>query len=307
MTLIIECETLRQSYRWTLRPGECARIGRSPWIEFSITEDLAMANEHLQIDYSHHPAWKWIAPPPENVTSTLDEALRVSNQTTFILGSSQFKITWVQRLLHESRSHELSDVESTTVCEAQPWKADRVGLVELGIKTDVIKQLDGYTSRIEAVLCWKEQGQMQEALRLIAWELDHENRITWLIKSLPKDRIAPDVVGMMNAWIFEPSELHRQTAAQWMGNLQTSAPEYWSLGAIAWTGGSLGPATSPVVTPPRSLPVLAAITALQLTASQFSEFDVIEKAIAIGLEILRVEDSSTCGPVKTGDLDACRS
>jgi hypothetical protein len=307
MTLIIECETLRQSYRWTLRPGECARIGRSPWIEFSISEDLAMASEHLQIDYSHHPVWNWIAPSPENVTSTLGEALRASNHTTFVIGSTQCKITWVQRLLHDNRSHDISDAESTAVCEAQPWKADRVGLVELGIKADVIKQLDGYTSRIEAVLCWKEQGQMQEALRLIAWELDHQTRVTWLIKAIPKDRIASDVIGMMNSWIFETSELHRQTAAQWMENLQTSAPEYWALGAIAWTGGSLGPATSPVVTPPRSLPVLAAITALQLTASQLTEIDLIEKAITVGLEILRVEESSICSPVKTGDLDACRS
>jgi hypothetical protein len=307
MTLIIECETLRQSYRWTLRPGECARIGRSPWVEFSISEDLEMASEHLQIDYSHHPLWNWIAPPPENVTSTLDEALRASSYTAFVIGSTPCKITWVHHPLHERRSRERSDAESTAIREAQPWKADRVGLVELGIKADVIKQLDGYTSRIEAVLCWKEQGQMQEALRLIAWELDHQTRVTWFINSLPKDRIASDVIDMMTAWISDPSDLHRQTAAQWMENLQTSAPEYWALGAIAWTGGSLGPATSPVVTPPRSLPVLAVITALQLTASQLSEFDLIEKAIAIGLEILRVESSSTCSPVKTGDLDACRS
>ena len=307
MTLIIECETLRQSYRWTLRPGECARIGRSPWIEFSISEDLAIASEHLQIDYSHHPVWNWIAPSPENITSTLGEALRVSNQTTFVLGSSQFKITWVQRLLHDNRCRELSDAESTAICERKPWKADRLGLVELGINTDVIKQLDGYTSRIESVLYLHEQGQMQEALRLIAWEIDHQNRIKWLLKVIPKDRIASDVVDLMNAWIFEPSELHRKTAAQWMENLQTSAPEYWSLGAIAWTGGSLGPATSPVITPPRSLPVLAAITALQLTASQLTEFDLIEKAITVGLEILLVEESSICSPVKTGDLDACRS
>lgn len=307
MTLIIECETLRQSYRWTLRPGECARIGRSPWVEFSISEDLAMANEHLQIDYSHHPVWNWIAPPPENVTSSLDETLRASNHTTFVIGSTQCKITWVHHPLHESRSRERSDAESTATCEAQPWKADRVGLVELGIKASVIKQLDGYNSRIEAVLGWKELGQIQEALRLIAWELDHQTRTIWLIKSLPIDRIALDVVGMMNAWNAEPSELHRKTTEQWMEKLQTSAPEYWALGAIAWTGGSLGPATSPVVTPPRSLPVLAVITALQLTAAQLSEFDLIEKAIAVGLEMLRVEDSSTCSPVKTGDLDACRS
>jgi hypothetical protein len=309
MTLIIECETLRQSYRWTLRPGECARIGRSPWVEFSVSGDLAIANEHLRIDYSHHPEWNWIAPTPQNLTSSLNEALGVSNHTAFFIGSTQFQITWVQRSLHECHSlrHEVFGAELESASELHPWNVDREGLEELGIKTDVVKQLDGCTSPMEAALRWRKQGQIQEALRLIAWELGHQSRIAWLIESIPKERVIADVVERMNTWLNEPSESKRQSTALRMECLQTSAPEYWFLGAIAWTGGSLSANPSPVITPPRSLPVLAAVTALQLASSQVTEFDLIDRAISIGLESLRVEGSTTRSLANTGDLDACRS
>ena len=308
MTLIIKCETAKQSYRWTLRPGECAFIGRSPWVEFSISDDLAIAGEHLRIDYSQYPEWNWLAPPPESVTLSLDEALGTSNQTTFTIGSTQFQITWSHRLLQGNRSvpSDFACTEEEPTCVVKPWNVDHEGLAELGVKADVVRQLVDCTDATMAVMLWRERNQMQDALRLIAWELNNQSRVAWLVHAIPNNWGLADGSKLANIWLEDPSESNRQLALQRMEQLETSAPEYWMLGAIAWTGGSLSTAPSAVIAPPRSLPVLAALTALNLASSQIVEFDLIERAISNGLEMLRSADLSIRNLAEIGGRNASR-
>lgn len=309
MTLIIECETAKQSYRWTLRPGECARIGRSPWVEFSISGDLAIAGEHLYIDYSKTPEWNWLAPSPESVTLSLHEALGTSNQTTFFIGSTQFQITWTQRLLQGNRlvPSESAGAEQESTRVVKPWTVDHVGLAELGINVDVIRQLEGCTDVLTALMLWNERKQAQETLRLISWELNNPSRVEWLVHAMPNDWGLTDGTNLAGVWLQDPSETNRQLALQQMGKLQTSAPEYWVLGAIAWTGGSLSTESSVVIAPPRSLPVLAAVTALNLASSKIIEFDLIDQAIATGLEMMRRAELSIRNISYPGGRNASRS
>lgn len=98
-----------------------------------------------------------------------------------------------------------------------------------------------------AVMLWRERNQMQDALRLIAWELNNQSRVAWLVDAIPNNWGLGDGNNLANIWLEDPSESNRQLALQRMEQLETNAPEYWMLGAIAWTGGSLSTAPSAVI------------------------------------------------------------
>ncbi len=50
MTIILECQTEKQKYRWILRQGERARIGKSEWMEFSLPKESSLSDEHFALE-----------------------------------------------------------------------------------------------------------------------------------------------------------------------------------------------------------------------------------------------------------------
>jgi hypothetical protein len=62
-----------------------------------------------------------------------------------------------------------------------------------------------------------------------------------------------EMMALCAAWVATPDDGHRQRVASEAEACATRSPGVWLALAAGWTGGSLAPANSPVVPPPRFL------------------------------------------------------
>lgn len=137
-----------------------------------------------------------------------------------------------------------------------------------------------------AVRTLLDGGQPQDALKLLARLLPKRYVVAWLCQCARGEALEPEDragAALAEKWVREPSEANRRAAfafAQAGGYASLGA---WLAAAVAWSGGSLAPASQETPVPPAEhLTARAAVAAINLLAAQQPErFEARRSAYAL--------------------------
>lgn len=103
------------------------------------------------------------------------------------------------------------------------------------------------------------------------------------------DPLDLEMMALCAAWVATPDEAHRRHVADMAERCATRSPGVWLAMATGWTGGSMSPAESPVVAPPRFLTgrgVNAAVLSALARAPRTERQEVLETFIAMAHDLV---------------------
>jgi hypothetical protein len=139
-----------------------------------------------------------------------------------------------------------------------------------------------------------EKQQPLDAVKLLAYALPKAEAVWWaclcvrhVAGAKPADKVAA-ALAAAEKWVADPSEENRRACQAAAEAAELSSPAGCAAMAAFWSGGSLGPANTPVVPPPDHLTAHGAAGAVMLAAVMTDPAKAPEKYarfFALGLEV----------------------
>ncbi|MFC3550063.1 DUF6931 family protein [Lysobacter cavernae] len=143
-----------------------------------------------------------------------------------------------------------------------------------------------------AVRALLDSDQPQDALKLLARLLPKPYAVAWLCQCARGEVLSPEDragAALAEKWLREPNEANRRAAFAFAHAGGYASFGAWLAAAVAWSGGSLAPASQDTPVPPAEhLTARAAVAAINLLAAQQPEhFQARRHAYAMrALELL---------------------
>ncbi len=289
MSILVLGKTPTTDYRWVLRPGQHARVGRSPWAEFCLEGDDELQEYHCQLTIAHDE--RPLVAPIEAATLAIE-----SDWTPIVGNREQLRITAgrSQLCLQRLRQPDRNDKSTPIVAERAPQHAQVVlrpeasQLRELGLSEAAIQLIESSLSAENALSQLIEHAWLDDGLRYLAACLPAPARLNWCHEMLQQaGQVLPDDArGLVQLWLAEPQEAIRQAIAQRVDWNRKQDPTTWLLASFGWTGGSLSSHNSIPVAPTDQMISTGVITALNLTAARTDMASFQLAAIERGLQSL---------------------
>ncbi len=293
MTYLIDCLTPNEKYRWVLRNGEAARVGRSPWVEFCIDDDVELSPEHFLASYTN----KLVLHAIDGATMDIDGE-RIT--TTTIGACSKVKVG--QCVLHFEQLFPL-EASSTTVATrriAAPSQIDRwenkdLIIEQVAISPQGIAAISNCNRPLAAIEALVSKLLLEDAIRLLAGSLPVYPLIQWGVHALSHHKIGTDasVQLLAQSWLNEPSDQVRIEISNRIAWNDNASPWTWILASITWTGDiqnvigqTQAAATLKTAVATPKMIVSAMIAALQLASCQRDMRSFREHCLSDGIKRL---------------------
>lgn len=190
MTYLIDCITPNEKYRWVLRNGEAARVGRSPWVEFCMEDDVELSPEHFLASYTNRLVLHAI----DGATMDID-GVRV---TTTTIGACS-KVQVGQCVIHferlfslEASSPTLAPNRIVALAPTDRWENKDLVLEQVAISPQGIAAIANCNRPLAAVEALVSKLLLEDAIRLLAGSLPVYPLIQWGVHALSHHKIGTD-------------------------------------------------------------------------------------------------------------------
>lgn len=123
---------------------------------------------------------------------------------------------------------------------------------------------------LTAVRTLLDDGLTADALSLLARLLPRRYAVAWVCQCGSRQTLDDhDRAGLAlaEAWVRDPRETHRASAAKFASDHRYRSIGAWSAAAAGWTGGNLNPRYEQPTPPPEHLTALAAMAAVNYMAA----------------------------------------
>lgn len=289
MAIIVSAKSPIAEHRWVLRNGQQARVGCSPWAEYSIEGDQQLREFHCQLSLD--------AQEQVHVQAIDDAALIVDqNWTVHNHHSEQMRILAGQThlLLTRQRSkHDASMTMTSGSSAGQEMVAPRPGshleiglLRQLGMSEQALLVVNHEPTVASGLRALLGAHLLDDAIRFSAAALPVQSRLRWCHEVLARHGVkqAGAVAELLALWLVEPGEPLRQGIARQIDWNRKQDPSTWLLASIGWTGGNLAGESSIPVPPTDQMVITGVITALNLSGTQSGQnhwqYPAVELALA---------------------------
>ncbi|GEM_PF-6193066 len=281
--------------RLTLRSGQRAVVGRSPWAEFCLSEDTQLAEEHFEVACSPQPC---LLATPHGVSLSLGgkpvDRLPLFNSQDQAIPFFAARTRFVARRVLSQTKLESPPVEAIEDARRLESLHRRLRQVAHEMKLAPVPEAMLLASKSEAELArqFAVQQRWSDAVRLVVRCLPLPLAIDWLRGTLLATiAMEPSVGELVDRWCACPERLQREAVVQCLASGKApEGPWRYLLNSIQYSGGSLAPPGQPEVVPPAQLSALALATAFQLCRAADPDGDV-EAAVRDGIALL---ESTQC-------------
>lgn len=289
MTLILECKSPTKKHRWVLRPGELARIGKSPWVEFSVSEDVSLSQEHFSISYLDQIVVQSLIDATIDINGHDVSNSTIDSRTVIKAGESSFLLTLASYAPPSLRNSIDTPGEARNTLPTVAWENKREIFERIGLSSRAIESVDSNNSSVDMVRKLYMQDDFEDAIRLLTVLMQTHESIRWCYEQLLDQSSFQDAAmqAAVEQWIDDPSEEHRVHVSSYLDSSKLhSSSTHWLLASIVWTNGSLAPSDSSPVKPPIDLIWSAIVTALNLTAATTIPSEFRRAAVEVGIDRL---------------------
>ena len=141
---------------------------------------------------------------------------------------------------------------------------------EMRLSAPAIGRLRPELDARAAVRSLLDAGLTADALSLLARLLPRRYAVAWIRQCGSRQTLdAHDRAGLAlaQAWVREPGETHRESAASFASEHRYRTLGAWAAAAAGWTGGNLNPRFERPTPPPAHLSAIAAMAALSYMAA----------------------------------------
>lgn len=291
MSIIIAGKTPQWEYRWVLRRGQRAKVGRSPWADFCIEDDEQLRDFHCQVavDQQLCPRVTAIDDAPISVAIKWVPTVDGREELQCIVGQTRLAF---QREHHPNTDVPQSDMASDSAQQRSSLKLkqpSRELMQEIGLSEEACELVATQASLALGVEALVGKQWREEAVRYLAAGLQTHKRLHWCSQLLQQAGypLNGQVAGLLQLWLTEPTESLRQAIAVHVDWNRKLDPNTWLMASISWTGGSLSPSSSIHVPPTEQMIITGVITALSLASAQRDADQFQQHAIEKGMEMLQ--------------------
>ncbi len=273
MTVLLRCQHAGRTHQIVIRPGQVANVGRNEWMEMCIADDPELHDQHFAIDCRNEPLLTANPSAVVYVAGQPQSQIELRGDLDFVAGCSVFKLSLTSASSSGPQELITTAVKVVATGTSEYFWFDESKLKQCSLSAAALASLaaDHNLAPEVAAEHLLERSLQLDAIRLLAQLLPHHTAIHWAHQcvsanpgwSANSDQPYRD----FSSWLLEPTEPHRAACQKVLMTRSMQDSIDWLLQAIAWTGGSLAPADSPVVVPPEYLPAIAVATALQLDAA----------------------------------------
>ncbi len=141
---------------------------------------------------------------------------------------------------------------------------------KLDLALEARKILEDCQSHREGIKILAKSQCTNDAIRLLIAYMPLRQSIDWCFATLNEAgcRFEETTRTSINAWLSQPSELHRHEVIRHLQTIVSkNDPQYWLLASIVWSDGSIAPPDSAPVHAPIELVWAALNTAFNLVSS----------------------------------------
>lgn len=294
--------------RLTLRFGQEARVGRSDWVELSLPEDDALAEEHFVVRCQRDASVETLG---EQQTVAVDgdshNRLTLTQEgdgvTEFVAGQTKFSIRWSPDFLLSAPVAGAVLAKQTT---PRPNDGPRIAAVaeSMSMSADAIALQTDPDTALQYVDRLQEIELLDDVIRFLAGFLNPPDAVAWAIQTGCLEGESPEpLIEVIRGWIDDVREENRMEVEKELRSKQPTNFAKWIGQAIVFSGGSLAPPDQPVIRPPSHLCGLAILTAHRwAVANQPDQSAAIEASIDLGRAML-----ARIHPATEDVADAARS
>ncbi len=300
----------------TVVPGDTITVGRSERAAFVIAGDALLSSLHFSIKCDDEECF---LQDLGSTNKTFVNGEVVSKRTlaagdVIQCGASVFHVSLATNS-HAGDAGSGSTISSKRTAIAPPSKpavdefGPAIGFVaasaaeiagRFGLSGGPFESVDAKLSSEELVDRLRKQDQAVEAIRFLALALPKRSAVWWgcqCVRHAHGDAIEPNDEEALNAaetWVADPTEENRRSAMSAAEKLGHKTAAAWAAVAAFWSGGSMGPATAPVVPPAPDLTGKAIFGAVQLACVANSPEKAPQKRdrfIELALSVARGENN----------------
>lgn len=277
-----------------LRVGQEARVGRSETVEMCLPSDALLAEEHFAVGCE---ALAWVESLRSENCLLVDgvpkkriELTSVQEETIdFVAGGTSFTL------------HRIPDSTLTAAKQIAPLQASDTEETPRDESSQISEIVQCMCLSPNAAACCVSPDQShsfvgrlieaklyQDAIRFLGCALPPRIAVGWAIESgCPDLNCDKPLAEAIQRWIESGKETNRQAVQHALVHVDAAKPHQWLAQAVLYSGGSLGSADQPVVTPPPHLSAIALVTAIRWSLTQYNEqIDHMVKLVARGRFLL---------------------
>lgn len=260
--------------------GQRIRVGRSPLVEYSCPDETRLAGIHFSIESLPDRIQLTVAEgiDPIAVNGILTSQCDLKEGDTIECGNTIFGIVSTAPTSDETTEASTPDLNQVPTASAPRIKpidepttdlSEIISTVEITCEARrLIEPNESISFNIDRL---RSSGFTSDASTLYVRSLSKHAAVAWGIEYLEaaaqKGPIAYDERSLRSAkaWVDAPNEATRREAEAAAATANYADPAAFLAQAAFWSGGSIGPATSPAETPTQDhLPFVAIIAALKM-------------------------------------------